>query len=176
MLIAVDGTAGCGYDRTVAPRPGEIWRTADGRLLVIAEVSGDMVSGDIAPVELGGNYETLGPGSGAVHYAGTVRDFDAFKLIGPRWKATFTAAVTGPHPTVDEVFAVVQTLGSVEGRLVGAVTGSAMSQGARYELKIYALTAAEVQQRLDDALREFGGLHDLVVERTDGPPPIIVGA
>jgi hypothetical protein len=34
-------------------------------------------------------------------------------------------------------------------------------------MTIFALTAAEVEARLGEALREFGGVRDLKAERTD---------
>lgn len=158
----------------VAPRPGEIWKTKDGRLIVIDGVTGSAVSGNIATLELDSQMQPLGPGTGAVDYRGAARDFDDYELIGPRWKAIFSAAVAGPHPTQDEVLAIVQTLGTVEYREIGSTRGSAIAQDASYELTIFALTAAEVEARLGEALRRFGGVRNLRVERTDGPPPIVV--
>ena len=175
LSLLIDRTAGRGYDPVVAPRPGEIWKTKDGRLIVVDGVTGSAVSGNIAPLELDTQWQPLGPGMGAVDYRGAVQDFDDYEPIGPRWKATFTAAVAGPHPTQDAVIAVVQTLGTVERRQIGSTSGSTISQGASYELRIFALTAAEVEARLGDALRRFGGVRNLRVERTDGPPPIVVG-
>ncbi len=159
----------------MVPRSGETWKTPDGRLIIVDGVSGNNVTGNIAPLELDGQFQPIGPGMGAVSYHGSTQDFDEYELIGPRWRASFSAAVTGAHPTQDKVFSIVQTLGVVERRRVGSVSGSAISQGASYELTIFALTAAEVETRLGDALAAHGGVHDLKVERTDGPPPVVVG-
>ena len=138
-------------------------------------VTGGAVSGNIASLDLDRQLQPSVPDPGPVSYSGAVRDFDAFELIGPRWKATFTAAVAGPHPTQDEVLAIVHTLGTVENRRVGSASNSTISQGAGYELTIFALTADEVEAHLRDALHKFGGVHDLRIERTDGPTPIVVG-
>jgi hypothetical protein len=105
--VLVDRIGDRGYDPLVAPRPGEIWKRPDGRLIVVADVTGSAISGTSSPLELGVQ-GPLGPGMGAVDYRGHVEDFEAFELVGPHWTATFTAAVAGPHPTQDQVLAIVQ--------------------------------------------------------------------
>jgi hypothetical protein len=137
------------------PRPGEEWRTPEGRTIYVDSVQGDVVMGNATAPAVTSSGELTSSDSMA-HYDGHVVDFAGYELVGPRWAMTFTAPAPGEHPSQDPVYEAIKSVASVKKRAIGSVISGAISQGANYEAVVVGLTAEEATEKVQGAAAGYG--------------------
>lgn len=144
------------------PRPGEEWRTPEGRMVFVESIAGESVMGNATAVAVTNSGELV-PSAGATHYDGRVADFSRYELVGPRWTLTLMAPALGAHPSMDPVWDAITAVASVKHREVGAVVEGTLRQDARYEAIVVGLTADEAIGKVRAAVAGHG---DVTVLRT----------